>query len=52
MAGGWGREGGVANKSLMISCQYEVENSDSVADETIEAATEIPQGHRGHVNRV
>ena len=31
---------------------YEVEKSDSVGDETTEAATEIRQGHRGHVNRV
>ena len=30
----------------------EVENSDSVGDERIEAATEIRQGHRGHVNCV
>ena len=29
-----------------------VEKSDSVGDETIEAATGIRQGHRGHVNRV
>ena len=29
---------------------YEVEKSDSVGDETIEEATEIRQGHRGHVN--
>ena len=31
---------------------YEVEKSNSVGDETIEAATEIRQGHRRHVNRV
>ena len=31
---------------------YEVENSDSVGDETIETTSEIRQGHRGHVNRV
>ena len=31
---------------------YEVEKSDNVGDETLEAATEICQGHRGHVNSV
>ena len=31
---------------------YEVEKSDSVGDETSDAATEVRQGHRGHVNCV
>ena len=31
---------------------YEVDKPDSVGDETLEAVTEIRQGHRGHVNRV
>ena len=44
------RENGYSKHGAFVV--YEVEKSDSVGDETIEAAIEIRQGHRRHDNSV